>query len=425
MSRKMGFWSVFSIVTGSQIGTTVFISPASLASYGVFGLIGWLISGLGAIALCLVFASLCSDFPKTGGPHTYVNHAFGATAAFFTGWTYWVVSWVSTTIVVVTAIGTLTPLFDTLPQSLESGLQILLLIVITLLNLKGVQAAGKAEFILILLKFIPLIIIPLAALLYFDSSNFFISAQVEALPLSTILSQVTLMTFFGFLGLECATTPAGEVSNPSKTIPRAIVIGTSSVALLYLLNSIGIMGMLPGAELANSKAPYVDASRIIFGGNWHLVISVIASLVCIGTLNAWILTSGQIVLGLAQDGLMPQIFARKNRYGSPFFGILVSCVGIIPLLILTADDTLAAQINTIIDFSVTAFLFVYLSCCLAFIKSRIQQKNFSFWHFLYSIAATIFCIWVIYQTPVKTIFIAGLFVCSGIPVYFFWYRKQS
>jgi len=65
MPQKIGFWSVFAIVTGSQIGTTVFMSPASLAQYGIFSLIGWLLSGCGAISLCLVFASLCSRFPRT------------------------------------------------------------------------------------------------------------------------------------------------------------------------------------------------------------------------------------------------------------------------------------------------------------------------------------------------------------------------
>jgi APA family basic amino acid/polyamine antiporter len=425
MSKKIGFWSVFAIVTGSQIGTGVFMSPAGLAQYGSFSLIGWLISGFGAIALCLVFASLCSRFPETGGPHAYVNHVFGPTAAFFTGWSYWIISWVSTTAVVVTAIGSLSPFLSDAPGSVYLTLEILLLFLITLLNLKGVQAAGKAEFILILMKFIPLIVIPLVALCYFDSSNFVISQPISLLPKSSILSQVTLLTLWGFIGLECATTPAGEVVNPSKTVPRAIVTGTSCVALLYLLNSIGIMGLIPGQELANSKAPYVDASRIIFGGNWHLLVSCIASIVCIGTLNAWMLASGQVVLGLAQDGLMPQIFARKNRQGAPFFGILTSCFGIIPLLILTTNTNFASQINAIIDFSVTAFLFVYLACCFAFLRLLCQGTKLSFFGLLYGLIATIFCSWIIYETPIKTLFIASAFVLSGIPVYFLWYKRQN
>jgi len=424
MSKKIGFWSVFAIVTGSQIGTTVFISPVSLAPYGVFSLVGWLLSGCGAIALCLVFASLCARFPETGGPHAYIKHLFGPTTAFFIGWTYWVVSYVSTTVVVITAIGSLSPFLDKISQIEEMIMQILLLATITLLNLRGVQAAGKAEFVLMLLKFVPLIIIPLSALFYFDSQNFVVLDKISELPISSTLSQVTLLTFFGFIGLECATTPANEVQNPSTTIPRAIIIGTVSVALLYFLNSVGIMGLFAGSELALSKAPYVDASKIIFGGNWYLLISCIASIVCIGTLNAWILASGQIVLGLAQDGLMPKIFAKKNRYGAPYFGILVSSSVIVLLLMLTSNKSLAAQINNIIDISVSSFLFVYLFCAIAFLKLKIQEKELSFCGFLYGVLSVIFCCWIIYETPVITLLTASLFVLSGIPMYFFWYKKH-
>src|SRR5437762_1276265 len=100
-TKKMGFWSIFAIVIASQIGSVIFMLPASLAPYGYFALIGWLVSACGALALALVFASLCMWYPETGGPHVYVHKAFGARAAFFTGWTYWVISWVSSTAVVI------------------------------------------------------------------------------------------------------------------------------------------------------------------------------------------------------------------------------------------------------------------------------------------------------------------------------------
>ena len=423
MSKKINFWSVFAIVTGSQIGITIFVSPASLAKYGLYGLMGWLLSGIGAVALCLVFAALCARFPKTGGPHAYVNYAFGRSAAFFTGWTYWVVSWVSTTILVVASVGALSPFLGEISKTLDLTLQILLLLIITFLNLRGVSAAGKAEFILTLLKFIPLTIIPIVALFYFDPKNIAVANEVGQLPLSSILSQVILLTFFGFVGLESATTPAEDVENPSKTIPKAIVSGTICVALLYLLNSAAIFGVMPSQELANSKAPYADAGKIIFGGNWYLLIALISSIIGVGCLNAWIITSSQITLGLAQDNLIPQKFAKKNKNGAPAFSIFISCLGVIPLLILTTNDNMAKQINSIIDFSVTAFLFVYLACLAALIKFQIKEKKTSLTSWLYIFIATIFCLWVIYETPAKSLLIASLFTCSGIPFYFLWYKN--
>lgn len=418
MSQKIGFWAVFALVTGSQIGSGVFMLPASLAPFGLYSLAGWLIAGAGAIALALVFAALCSRYPKTGGPHVYVKEAFGPIAGFLTGWTYWVISWVSTTAVIIASIGYLTPLIGVHSPAVHLLLQLTLLFAITALNFRGVKAAGNAEFILTLLKMVPLVAMPVAALFYFNVDNFVMDATVSAAPLSQTLSRVTLLTLWGFIGLESATTPAESVENPSKTIPRAVVLGTIAVAVLYVVNSIGIMGVIPGAELAQAKAPYADAARFVLGGNWHLVISAIASIVCIGTLNAWMLASGQISLGLAQDDLMPAFFKRCNKFGAPYWGLSFCCMGIVPLLILTANENLAQQMNDIIDFSVVAFLFVYSLCCLSLIRVLLRERSAKVIGALVcGVIALAFCGWVIYETPMKTLLISSLFTLSGIPVY--------
>jgi APA family basic amino acid/polyamine antiporter len=425
MSQKLGFWSVFGLVTGSQIGTGVLILPASLTPFGVFSLVGWIISSCGAIILALVFSTLCTRFPQTGGPHVYLKKTFGNSAAFFTGWTYWVISWISTTAVVISAVRYLSPLIGIYNSTIFLILEIVLLFVIMLINLKGIGLAGRVEFILAILKFIPLVIIPIVALYSFDSSNFIIEPKISQLTISQILGEVTLLTFWGFIGLESATTQAGSVINPSKTIPKAIIFGTLCVAILYMINSIGIIGLIPQEDLMLSRAPYVEATQIIFGGQWHLLVSLIAAVICIGTLNAWILTSGQIALGLAQDELMPPLFAKKNKNGAPFWSILISCVGILPLLIMTTNNDLSEQVTEIIDFSVIAFLFVYLACSLAFLKLLLtKEEKYSPYKWLIACGSIMFCMWIIYETPLKTVMIASSFVLSGIPIYFFWYKKQ-
>ncbi|WP_250310834.1 APC family permease [Rickettsia endosymbiont of Oedothorax gibbosus] len=425
MSQKLGFWSVFALVIGSQIGTSVLILPASLAPYGIFSLVGGVVSSCGAIILALLFAILCCRLPQTGGPHVYLKKAFGNDVAFFTGWTYWVISWVSTAVVVISAITYLTPLIGVSNSFVILILQILLLFAIMLLNLKGVEVAGRAEFILAILKFIPLIVVPIAALYQFDSNNFVMDKQITNLTFSQILGKVTLLTFWGFIGLESATAQAGSVMNPSKTIPRAVVIGTLCVAILYLINSVGIIGLIPPEDLIHSKAPYVDATQIIFGGQWHLLISLIASIICIGTLNAWVLISGQIALGLAQDGLMPSFFAKQNKNGAPIWSLVISCIGILLLLISTTNEDLSEQITEIIDFSVISFLFVYLACSVAFLKLLLtKSEKSSTYQWLIALGSMTFCLWIIYETPLNVTIKAISFVLSGIPVYL-WYKKQS
>ena len=357
MSSKIGFWSVFALVAGSQIGSSVFMQPAILAPYGIYAAFGWLISALGAISLALTFGWLCGKFPKTGGPYVYVQEAFGKRAAFFAGWTYWMISWISTPVLYIATAGYLSPLLKNPSVQVLFLIELFFLTLLTILNLKGVSQAGKVEFYLSLLKIIPLVIVPLLALSYFDINNIMLDHNhPDTQSFSSILGSTALLTLWGFIGVETATTAAGSVSNPSKTIPKAIFIGTSCVALLYIVNSISIMGLIPGIKLSQSRAPYVDAAQVIFGGNWHLLVSIIAAITCIGTANAWTLSSGQSALGLAQDGLLPKFFTRKNKNGAPTFGLLVSFFGIIIILLLTMNKSLVTQINNIIDFSVTAFL---------------------------------------------------------------------
>ncbi|MBP9726749.1 MAG: amino acid permease [Gammaproteobacteria bacterium] len=424
MSKKIGFWSIFAIVIGSQIGSGIFMLPVALTPFGVYSILGWVVSGAGAVCLALVFAGLCGRLPKTGGPHVYIKETFGASAAFFTGWTYWVISWFSTTAVVIASIGYLSPFIGNQSSTVYLLLEIALLIVITWINLKGVKIAGKAGIVLTLLKIIPLLILPIAAFWYFDAQHFVTQPAIETLPLSSKLAQVTMLTLWGFIGLEIATTSAGSVNNPSKTIPRAIIFGTMFTAIVYLINSLGIMGLLPQNVLSVSKAPYTDASQYLFGGQWHLVISLIASIICIGTLNAWMLASGQIALGLAEDRLLPGHFSKKNTHDAPRYGLIISCIGILPFLILTADHSIAQQVTSIIDYSVTAFLFVYGFCTLAYIKILWQEKA-KLYHWIYALIALIFCIWVIKETSIFIIATASIFVLSGIPLYFIWYKRKK
>ncbi len=424
MNNRMGFWSVLALVIGSQIGSGVFMLPASLAVYGKYSIAGWITSAIGAISLALVFASLCSRFPKTGGPHVYAEQIFGRDISFFTGWTYWVISWVSTTAVIVASIGYLSPIIGNQEPTIYLVLEIFLLIIVGMLNLYGVEAAGKAETLLTILKFILLFLIPLFALWYFDISNLTMSEKISYQLPSSNIAQTALLTLWGFVGLECATAPAGSVENPSKTIPKALVIGTLTVAIIYMFNSVAIMGLIKGEELASSNAPYVLAAEKIFGGNWSLWISIAASIACIGTLNAWVLTSGQISLGLAEDKMMPNIFACLNKNKSPYASIIISCIGIIPLLILTANKNIAAQVTTVIDFSVTSFLFIYLLCSIAQLILCLKEKT-SIFNILNAIIALSFCLWVISETSLNTILISSLFTLSGIPLYVFWFKKQS
>lgn len=424
--KKIGFWSVTSLVAGSQIGSGIFLLPASLGLFGSIGLASWLITATGALLLALVFARLCARIPKTGGPHAYIETVFGKKIAFFSAWTYWVISWLSSTAVVLAIVGYLSPILGNLTTFQSLVLEIAILFLVTFLNLRGVGSAGRAEFIFTVLKILPLLIVPIAGLFFMNAAHFVPFNPTTQTPFAA-LNAAALLTLWGFIGVESATTPAESVNNPSKTIPKAIIVGTLVVALVYILNSVAVMGVVPREILAQSKAPFADAVTLMFGGNWHLLISIVTAIVCFGTLNAWMLTSGQIALGAANDGLFPKIFKKTNRQGAPLWSLIISSLGMIPFLILTLDVNLVTQVNFIIDIAVTAFLFVYVMSVLSYLvifwkSASTTLKGFLGW--MMGIGALTFCGWALWSSGLKMVGFAAVITLTGLPIYG-WQNKRA
>ena len=133
-------------------------------------------------------------------------------------------------------------------------------------------------------------------------------------------------------------------------------------------------------------------------------------------------TSSQISLGLAKDGFLPKVLSKKNKSGSPYISVLISCLGMIPILILTTNKSLASQIDYIIDFSVKSFLLVYAICSLAYLKFAIQIRSAR--KILLATLALIFCVLMIFESSLESILIATLFTVSGIFIMPFVPKKK-
>ncbi len=276
------------------------------------------------------------------------------------------------------------------------------------------------EFVFTLLKLLPLLLVPLAGLFFLKKAHFIPFNPTEGSTIG-VMNAAALLTLWGFIGVESATTPAESVENPQKTIPRALVVGTLLVAIVYIFSSAVVQGVVPKEMLMSSKAPFADAAQIIFGGNWYLMISLAASIVCLGTLNAWVLTSGQIALGASKDGHLPKCFSQINSRGAPKWGIIASSLGIIPVLVLTMNKGLVEQINLMIDVSVTAFLLIYALSVISFLKLFWRNPK----DIALGLAALSFCGWALYSSGLKMVAFAGLITLAGLPLYFWRKRKPK
>ncbi|NBQ17893.1 amino acid permease [bacterium] len=421
--EKIGFWAVVSLVIGSQVGSGAFLLPAQLAGLGAMSLAGWFLAGAGAISIALIFAQLCMHIPKSGGPHAYVEAAFGKRFSFFTSWTYWVVSWISTSVVIITAVSYMTPLIGVQPPFVLFLIEVAIMAIITYLNFKGVAAAGSIEILLTIFKCLPLIIIPLSAFFFFNPEHFvFVTAVLDGSTGSifSLINKASLLCLWGFVGVETATITAGVIENPRVVVPKAVIFGTIAVAVLYILNTVGLMGLIPLDQLAVSNAPHADAVRIIFGQGFDKLIAFIAAVACIGTVNAWTLMSAQMAYSAAQDGVFPPLFAKTNKNGAPIINLLISFFGTIPLLALAMNSSLLMQLDTLITISGATFLSIYALCMIAYLKLYGLKNVF---YGIIALGALLFCAWALSAAPLSHLGICLLFTATGLPIY--WWNKRA
>ncbi|MFJ7493637.1 amino acid permease [Streptomyces sp. NPDC097727] len=325
-ARRFGLPVATALVMGNIIGGGIFLLPVSVAPYGTISLVAFGVLTVGAIVLALVFGRLARRDPRTGGPYVYVREAFGDFAGFLAAWSYWITSWVSNAALAVTAVGYLDVL---LPLHGSPWLMMTAALVVqwlpALANLAGTRYVGAVQLVSTVLKFVPLLLVAIGGLFFFDPDNLGPFQATEGGALGAVSASAAIL-LFSYLGVESAAVSAGEVRNPRRNVGRATVLGTLGAALVYLLGTLSVFGTVPHDKLLTSSAPFTDAVNAMFGGTWGGTAVACAALVSIvGALNGWTLLSAQTAYAAARDGLFPARFAVKRR-GVSTFGVTVTVV---------------------------------------------------------------------------------------------------
>ncbi|MEM1244358.1 MAG: amino acid permease, partial [Pseudomonadota bacterium] len=363
---KLGLFMLTALVAGNMIGSGVFLLPATLAKIGSISLLAWVVTAIGAVFLALIFAQLSRLMPKIGGPYAYCREAFGDFAGFLIAYNYWIAVWVGNAAIAIAFVGYLAVFFPILNANLLLRYITAVIAVwfTTVVNMISVHHAGVLQLITTVLKVIPIILIALIGIWYIHPENF---AQFNLSGFSGwhAFSTAAALTLWSFIGLESATVPAENVNKPEKTISRATILGVTLTAILYILSSAAIMGIIPLSTLANSTAPYTDAAMKLFGPIGGSLVGIGAVIACFGALNGWVLLQGQIGLALARDNLFPAAFAKQNRNGSPYIGLLISSFFISVLLLMTLNANLVAQFKFIILLATLASLIPYFFSTMA------------------------------------------------------------
>lgn len=413
---KMGFWSLLSIVIGAQLGASIFLLPSQLAQYRTLGLCGWMIGGVGAILLTIVFSFLCTNTEKAGGPHIYARMFFGDKVGFFITWIFWCGAWACNPILIATAVNYLMSFAGDMSQTQKLICEIAMVFSLTYVNLRGVRTTGIFEITLTTFKVLPLIIIPILAFQHIDMENFKEITPVGMSSSETVI-KAAILSFWGFVGLEGGTTPAGDVKNPRKTIPLAIVLGTAIVAIISLVNTFAVFGIISPAELENIGAPFAQVMVRLFGGSYDKVIGLITFIMCYGSLNAWVFFSGQIAKTASEERIFPQFFAKRNKYDAPRNALLVSFLGTVAILFLQKSPLFEDKIGKFLDMSVLIYVVLYTIAVLCYFKFMMSSKIKSIAKWVITILAFGFCAFIIFNSDIVDFSAVVVILMLGIPAY--------
>lgn len=426
-SKQIGLWTATSLVAGNMIASGLFMLPATLGIYGGISLIGWLISGAGAICLALVFSWLSKLHPKaTGGPYAYSREGLGNFPAFMVAWGYWISVWCTNAAIAVAFVSYLTTFVPALGNNpmLAVGTGLSAIWFLTWINTKGVREAGFVQLITTILKITPLLVITIGGLFFLNADHFIpFNVSVES-DLSAITNTTTL-TLFAFMGLECATIPAGNVKDPEKTISRATIIGTLLTTFIYIGGTVAVMGIIPPSVLVDSKAPFADAAAAIWGEEARYLVAGGAVISTFGALNGWILIQGQMPMAAAQNNLFPRIFGKENKNGTPALGIIISSVLVSALSTMNFSNSLAETYKFIILLSTLTALVAYLFSITSFFIIDNRQPGIRWGRMLIAALAFLYSMWAVIGSGQEIVYWGFVMLMAGLPFYAYIQSKHK
>jgi basic amino acid/polyamine antiporter, APA family len=416
------------IVVGNMVGSGFYLSPSAVAPYGAFSIVSWILMGIGAGCLGLAFARLATMTPATGGPYAYTRLAFGDFAGFLVAWGYWISIWASLPAIAVAATGSAFKLMPSVQMNRPLGVAVTLglMWIVVAMNLRGVKTAGLVASITTCSKMIPFGAIALLGLFYVQADHF---SPFNPSGQSLFASAAALapLTMFAYLGLESATVPAGDVIAPERTIPQSTLLGIGISALLYVLGTVVVLGVVPREQLMTSTAPFAEAASLMWGPWSATIVSIAVVISSVGALNGWTLLMGQVPMAAAQDSLFPALFGRRSTHGVPAAGIIISAAMATVLVLIQASGQsgFSAIYALIVGLSTMTAVIPYAFCALAGVLIGAQRDGLKAVRVsAVEVVAFVFSIFVVYGCGAETVLYGLLLLLLGIPVYV-WQRREQ
>jgi APA family basic amino acid/polyamine antiporter len=413
-AKLLGPWMTLALVIGGVVGVGIFYLPIALAPLGGSVPIGWLISAFGVMAMAYCASRIVS--PDGGGLQAYVENELGTGAGFIVTWMTWCSTCVGNPAV---ALATAAALASIVP-SLSGHLVILASIffaILTLVNLRGIKAAGEVAIVTVVIKILPLVAVIVIAAILGSTGGPLQPINVPP-PSFGNIATASALCLFALTGFEFSLSPVGKIRDPQRNLVRALVFGLAAIAVAYLLVTLSLSLIMPNSTIAKSIAPFPQAIGIYWGGTAATLAALAMAISAFGTLNTAILAAGEMLYSMSLRNDMPRLFSRTNRFNAPYAAQLASvAIGFI-LLGLNAGKGTTQLFTFIALLAADAVLYLYSAAAIA---AAIKDKKPST-----TIAMAVglaFVLWAFYGSGLEAFLLSlGLLAAGGV---IFLVRKPS
>ena len=333
--RDLGPWQSAALVVGTIIGTGVFLKTAVMAQRGgspEWVLAAWAVGGVLSLAGALTYAELGAMFPQAGGEYVYLREGYGRYAAFLYGWTrFWVGSPGS---IAAYAVGAATFLSGVLPVEAMGGTQvvgIVLIVVFTALGCLAVSTGGRVQAALTVLKVVLICGLAFGALAAARGGSWGHLASRGGFPGWSAFGLMVLGALWAFDGWNNLPMAAGEIRDPQRNLPRALILGSLAVLAIYTLVNLAYFYALPWEAVVTSsstaypQAPPVAAraAATFLGDVTQGLVACAMALSALSAMNGSILTNARVPYAMAADGLAPGALARLSARSVPVHAVIV------------------------------------------------------------------------------------------------------
>ncbi len=421
------------IAVGSCIGSGIFVTPyevvQALPHHGYVLLI-WAVGGLIAMTGALTFAELGGLFPQAGGVYVYLREAYGPAVGFLYGWVILLVINTGALAALSMALAEYLAFFFPLAQSGKIVLAAVVILLLTGINATGVQASDALAKVFTGLKLLAMAAIVGVAFWAYDREAIDLQFSLTQNVPDNLLGALLLAlvgVFFSYGGWHHATYVAGEAVDPQRTVPKAMILGTLTVTVAYVLINLAYMLLLPLSAISASARVAGDAIAMVvpFGGQ---LVAVAIAISIFGTIGIYTMSAPRIYFAMASDGVFfPALSRLHPRFNTPVNAMFLQAIWAILLLFLWGTFSNLITYVTFMDIA-----FMCLAACSIFLfRKRLPDSlrtyrvvGYPFVPLIFVLLTGAFVVNTVIQRPVQAL--AGLFVLlTGFLVLLYFWRRKS